>query len=204
VGGFHFRKHRTATLDTVNDLFQPGILGPIFGLSEFALLLWKRSGGNARSADSGSLGMLWVVILACLVVATLVEIYFPQAQSEILYRLRAVGAALCIFGLVLRWYSIFYLGRFFTVNVAIASDHQVIDTGPYRFVRHPSYTGALLAFIGLGITYANWLSLIIVVLPVLAAFMRRIGIEEGALSQALGERYTQYMARTKRLIPGVY
>ena len=149
------------------DPFTPGIIGPIFGLSEFALLLWKRSGANARSADSGSLGMLWVVILACLVVATLVAINLPQAQSEVLYRLRAVGAVLALAGLVLRWYSIFYLGRFFTVNVAIASDHHVIDTGPYRYIRHPSYTGALMAFIGLGITYANWLALIIVVLPVL-------------------------------------
>jgi protein-S-isoprenylcysteine O-methyltransferase len=188
----------------VIDPFVPGIIGPIFGLSEFALLLWKRSGGNARSADRGSLGMIWVVILACVLVATLVAINLPQAHSEFLYRLRAVGGALFTVGLVLRWYSIFYLGRFFTVNVAIASDHQVIDTGPYRFVRHPSYTGALLAFIGLGITYANWLALIIMVLPALAAFMRRMGVEEAALSQALGERYTHYMARTRRLIPGVY
>ena len=186
------------------DPFTPGIIGPIFGLSEFGLLLWKRSGGNARSADSGSLGMLWVVILACLGLATLVAIYLPQGYSETLYHLRAVGGALCIGGLALRWYSIFYLGRFFTVNVAIASDHQVVESGPYRFVRHPSYTGALLGFIGLGITYANWVALIIVVLPVVAAFMRRVGIEEAALSQALGERYTGYMARTKRLIPGVY
>jgi protein-S-isoprenylcysteine O-methyltransferase len=186
------------------DPFTPNIIGPIFGLSEFGLLLWKRSGGNAKSADSGSLGMLWVVILACLGVATLVADFLPQAHSEFLYRLRGAGAAVCMVGLALRWYSIIYLGRFFTVNVAIASDHQVIEGGPYRFIRHPSYTGALLGFIGLGITYANWLSLIIIVLPVLAAFQRRIGIEEAALSQALGKRYTQYMARTRRLIPGVY
>jgi protein-S-isoprenylcysteine O-methyltransferase len=188
----------------VIDAFTPGIIGPIFGLSEFALLLWKRSGGNAKSADRGSLGTLWVVILACILVATLVAINVPQAQSEVLDRLRPVGAALVVIGLALRWYSIFYLGRFFTVNVAIAADHHVIDTGPYRIVRHPSYTGALLAFIGLGITYANWLALIIVVLPALVAFMRRMGIEEAALSQALGESYTHYRARTKRLIPGVY
>lgn len=186
------------------DLFNPGVIGPIIGLSEFALLLWKRSTGSARSADSGSLGMIWAVVLACLVLAALAAMYLPQAHSELLDRLRALGAAVLIIGLALRWYSIFYLGRFFTVNVAIASDHQVVDTGPYRFIRHPSYTGALLEFIGLGITYANWLALILVVLPVLAAFMRRMGIEEQALSQALGEPYTRYMARTRRLIPGLY
>jgi len=188
----------------VVDPFNPSILGPVFGLSEFALLIWKRSGGGARSADGGSLGMLWGVILACVVLAALAANYLPQAHSEILDRLRAVGAAVFIIGLVLRWYSIIYLGRFFTVNVAIASDHRVVDTGPYRYIRHPSYTGALLEFIGLGVTYANWLALILVVLPVLAAFVRRMGIEERALSQALGERYTRYMGRTRRLIPGVY
>jgi protein-S-isoprenylcysteine O-methyltransferase len=188
----------------VIDPFTPNIIGPVFGLSEFALLRWKRSGGTARSADSGSLGMLWGVILVCIVLATVAANVLPQAHSDILDRLRPVGGAVCVFGLVLRWYSIIHLGRFFTVNVAIASDHRVIDTGPYHFVRHPSYTGALLGFIGLGITYANWLSLILLVLPVLIAFMRRIRIEERALSQALGERYAQYMARTRRLIPGVY
>lgn len=186
------------------DLFNPAIIGPVFGLSEFALLLWKRSAGSARSADSGSLGTIWVVVLACLVLAAVATIYVPQAHSELLERLRGLGAAIFIVGLALRWFSIFYLGRFFTVNVAIASDHQVVDTGPYRFIRHPSYTGALLEFIGLGVTYANWLALILIVLPVLAAFLRRMGIEESALSQALGEPYTRYMARTKRLIPGVY
>ena len=186
------------------ELFNPGILGPIFGLSELALLLWKRSAGNARSADSGSLGMLWGVILACQVLAALAALHLPQAHSELLERLRGLGAAVFIVGLALRWFSIFYLGRFFTVNVAIASDHRVVDSGPYRFIRHPSYTGALLAFIGLGVTYANWLALILVVLPVLAAFMRRMEIEERALSQALGEPYSRYMARTTRLIPGLY
>jgi protein-S-isoprenylcysteine O-methyltransferase len=188
----------------VIDPFVPGIIGPIFGLSELALLLWKRSGGNARSADRGSLGTIWGVIFTCMVVAGIVAVNLPQAHSDALDGLRAVGAAVFIVGLALRWYSIFYLGRFFTVNVAIASDHQVIDTGPYRFIRHPSYTGALLEFIGFGVTYANWLALVIVVLPALMAFIWRMGIEERALSQALGERYTQYMARTRRLIPGVY
>lgn len=98
----------------------------------------------------------------------------------------------------------FYLGRLFTVNVAIAADHTLIDSGPYRTIRHPSYTGALLVFPGLGISFGNWLSLIIVVVPTSLAFMQRIAIEEAALTRALGDSYPRYMARTKRLIPGVY
>jgi len=70
--------------------------------------------------------------------------------------------------------------------------------------RHPSYTGALLAILGLDICFGNWLSLMIGVLPPLMAFMRRIAIEERALSSALGDSYLRYMARTKRLLPFIY
>ncbi|HMG05340.1 MAG TPA: isoprenylcysteine carboxylmethyltransferase family protein, partial [Chthoniobacterales bacterium] len=103
-----------------------------------------------------------------------------------------------------RWYSIVHLGRFFTVDVAIAADHQLIDTGPYRYVRHPSYTGALLAFIGFAMALRNWASVLIISLPIAFAFLYRINVEERALIQALGERYRAYIKRTKRLIPFVY
>jgi protein-S-isoprenylcysteine O-methyltransferase Ste14 len=96
------------------------------------------------------------------------------------------------------------LGRFFTVNVAIAKDHRVVSDGPYRFVRHPSYTGALVAFIGLGILVHNWMAALLLVVPITIMFLWRIHIEERALSAALGKAYTDYMARTKRLIPFVY
>jgi protein-S-isoprenylcysteine O-methyltransferase len=107
-------------------------------------------------------------------------------------------------GLVLRWYSIIYLGRFFTVNVAIHSGHEIIDTGPYKHIRHPSYTGALLAFLGLALSLTNWASLALVMLPIVLAFSRRIAIEETALASALGSPYINYMRRTKRLAPFIY
>ena len=185
-------------------LTSPQVLGPLFGLSEFGLLLAKRSRAGAASADEGSLRMLWVVILCSLGLATLAGILLPGANSAFLIRLRPLAAALFIGGLALRWYAIVYLGRLFTVNVAIAADHSLIDSGPYRYIRHPSYSGALLAFLGLGISFGNLVSLALVVVPPSLAFMRRIAIEEMALSRALGERYVHYMARSKRLIPGLY
>jgi protein-S-isoprenylcysteine O-methyltransferase Ste14 len=101
-------------------------------------------------------------------------------------------------------YAIVHLGRFFTVNVAISSSHRLIDTGPYRFVRHPSYTGALMAFLGLALCLANWASLVILLVPVFLVFLRRMHVEERALLQAFGDQYRDYMRRTKRLIPAVY
>jgi protein-S-isoprenylcysteine O-methyltransferase Ste14 len=101
-------------------------------------------------------------------------------------------------------YAIWRLGRFFTVNVAIAADHQLIDSGPYRLVRHPSYTGALFAFFGIVLTMGNWLSLLVVMLPVFAVFVYRMNVEERALISGLGDSYRAYITRTKRLIPFVY
>jgi len=79
-----------------------------------------------------------------------------------------------------------------------------VDSGPYRYVRHPTYTGALLTFVGLGFCFGNWLTLLFLTLPIIGAFLWRIRIEERALTEALGEDYRAYMRRTKRLIPGVY
>jgi protein-S-isoprenylcysteine O-methyltransferase Ste14 len=90
------------------------------------------------------------------------------------------------------------------VIVAIAAGHRLIDTGPYRFVRHPSYTGALMAFFGLALCLANWASLAVMLIPVFLVFLRRMHVEEDALLQAFGNQYRDYMRRTKRLIPAVY
>lgn len=90
------------------------------------------------------------------------------------------------------------------MNVAIIADHRLIDTGPYRWVRHPSYTGALLAFLGLGICMQNWASLLILMAGTSAAFLYRMHVEEAALTGAFGARYQLYMQHTARLVPGLY
>jgi len=90
------------------------------------------------------------------------------------------------------------------VNVAIAADHRLIDTGPYRYLRHPSYTGALLAFLGLGLCMGNWASMLVMIVPIFLVFLRRMNVEEAALLKGLGEPYREYMLRTKRLVPGLY
>ena len=101
------------------------------------------------------------------------------------------------------WTAILTLGRLFTVDVAIHSDHAVVEQGLYRFMRHPSYTGLLVAFLGLGVSLANWLSIIALLVPIAAAVLKRVAIEEGALLHSLGPAYAAYCARTKRFIPGL-
>jgi protein-S-isoprenylcysteine O-methyltransferase len=182
----------------------PDLLGLVYGLSEIALSIFKRSHGSAARADSNSLRVLWITILASVATAVIAAARVPAAHSRLLEYLYPLGLLLFVLGLALRWWSIVHLGRFFTVDVAIAADHHVVDTGPYRFVRHPSYAGALLAFAGYGVCVGNWLSLAILTVPVAFAFARRIQVEEVALNASLGEAYREYSGRTRRLVPFIY
>ena len=200
----------------------PLVLGAIYGLSELYLAVTRRSRAQALSHDRRSLFLLWAVIIVSIWLGIQMVWLCPGAAVAFRGQLYVFGFILFLGGLALRWYSIGYLGRFFTVDVSISAEHKLIDAGPYRYVRHPSYTGALLAFLGLGFCFGNWLSILfliwvpivafadiaipdkILTLPIIGAFLWRIRIEESALTQALGDDYRAYRRRTKRLIPWVY
>ena len=182
----------------------PMWLGFLYAFSELWLSLTRRSHGSAVSQDKKSLRILWIVILASVFFGIQSVFWLPSGAMPYRAVLRIIGFFVFVFGLALRWYSIGYLGRFFTVDVAIHAGHRVIEFGPYRFIRHPSYTGALLAFFGLGLSMGNWWSLAIFVLPIFLAFLMRINVEERALAQAMGDQYVSYQQRTKRLIPLIY
>lgn len=182
----------------------PEILGAFFGLSELLLTLFKRSGKKAVSKDRHSLKLIWLVNTTAIVLGIAAAYRLHSCQLPWPKAARETGYGLFVLGLVLRWHAVFYLGRFFTTNVAIAADHRVIDSGPYRFIRHPSYAGALLAVFGFGLTFQNWACLLIIFVPCFVVNQWRIRIEEQALLAALGEPYRNYLQRTKRLIPLVY
>jgi protein-S-isoprenylcysteine O-methyltransferase Ste14 len=112
-----------------------------------------------------------------------------------------IGLAVIWGGVGLRWWSFWTLGRYFTIDVMTSPDQPVITTGPYRFVRHPSYAALLLVIAGLGSMYANWLSLAVVIVLPLLALMNRMRVEEAVLSATLGDAYRSYAAGHKRIIP---
>ncbi len=182
----------------------PAALGILYCTSEVFLGITRRSGSGTVSCDRRSLPLLWAVILVSIALGIQVLFLCPGARFSHPLICYVLGMLLFVGGIVLRWYSIFYLGRFFTVDVAIAQGQKIIDSGPYRFIRHPSYTGALIAFLGFGLCVGNWLALICLLVPIIAAFLWRIRVEERALSEALGDAYRAYILRTKRLIPFVY
>jgi protein-S-isoprenylcysteine O-methyltransferase Ste14 len=111
---------------------------------------------------------------------------------------------LIVAGTALRIWSIIHLGKFFTVDVGIQQGHHVIQDGLYRFVRHPSYSGAMLALTGIALLTFNWLGFFIIIGCSLTAYCLRLSVEEKVLLRNLGEDYRRYAERTKRLIPGIY
>lgn len=147
---------------------------------------------------------MWLVNLTAVVFGILAAYRLPFCRMPAPGFVLKLAVGVFGLGLALRWYAVFYLGRFFTANVAVASDHRVIDSGPYRFVRHPGYAGSLLAVFGLGMSFQNWASLLIIFASGCAVTLWRIHIEEQAVTKALGQEYSDYTGRTGRLIPGIY
>lgn len=181
----------------------PLVLGAFYLCSEIILGITRRSGSVDPSRDRRSLTMIWAAITVAVAGGIIAANNLRFAALPYGW-LGWFGLILFAAGLLLRWYSIIHLGRFFTVDVSIAAGHTVIETGPYRFVRHPSYSGALLAFVGFGLCLRNWAALPVLLVPITVAFLWRIHVEERALIEALGNDYRQYAGRTKRLIPVVY
>ncbi|GHO59542.1 hypothetical protein KSB_80170 [Ktedonobacter robiniae] len=141
-------------------------------------------------------GLLLGILLALKIPATAIT-----SAPNIFFWL---GIVLMYTGMILRLYAIQVLGRSFTTSVAIAPEQTVIETGPYRLIRHPSYTGILITLLGLGLSLTNnWLSLLVIMGCALIGFSYRIRVEEHVLQEHLGQRYQEYMRRTKRLIPFV-
>jgi protein-S-isoprenylcysteine O-methyltransferase Ste14 len=112
--------------------------------------------------------------------------------------------AVAILGAALRVWAVYTLGQYFTYVVHVSPDQKVVETGPYRWLRHPSYTGGALEGVGIGLSLRYGLAPAIVGGGMLASYLIRIAVEEKALADGIGEPYRAYMRRTKRLIPFVW
>jgi protein-S-isoprenylcysteine O-methyltransferase Ste14 len=114
------------------------------------------------------------------------------------------GAVVGWLGLLLRWWCFVALGRYFTLVVRASSDQEVVERGPYRILRHPSYTGLLLALLGGGVMLGNWAGALASLAVLLIAVVYRIRIEERALIAGLGEAYREFANDRARLVPFIW
>ena len=165
----------------------------------------KASRKEASVQDRGSMGVLIGLQWGGIALNFLLGGLFPAAaitwQRTALF---SAGVILILLGVALRWYAIWILGRYFTRDVAVSANQKVVQIGPYRYMRHPAYSGTFLTMLGGGLAMTNWASLVALLTCVLIGHMYRVSVEEKALSQTIGQPYIEYMHHTKRFIPLVF
>jgi protein-S-isoprenylcysteine O-methyltransferase len=178
-------------------------LSALWVLSETALGRIRRSREPSERRDAGSLRLLHLTIWTSVALGVLAA-NLGWGHLRLGMAARWAGLALVVLGLMVRWSAILTLKKWFTVDVAIQAGHRIVRHGLYRYLRHPSYSGTLISFVGLGLAFSSWISLLLFVVPPAWALHRRIQIEERALEEAFGDEYREYCRRTRRLVPGLY
>jgi protein-S-isoprenylcysteine O-methyltransferase Ste14 len=151
----------------------------------------------AYKEDRLSVWMLFVPeIIVWIIFETALIMGVGMLPAQFMY----LGFALVVAGLALRQWAISALGLFWASTVRILKQHKVVNSGPYKYVRHPSYTGAFIFYIGLGFIARSPI-LIVLTLAVLApAFAYRIRVEEASLAKHVAG-YSEYARSRKRIIP---
>lgn len=176
----------------------------VLGVAEFGLQ-WRTRGAMRAASDRGTYWFWAVGLVAAATVAIRAPDFAPGLSiSDGGWWPFMAGIAIFWAGVALRWWGVLTLGSYFKLTVVVEDDHKVVDRGPYRVIRHPGYSGAMLIFLGLGLVLDNWLSVAAAVLLPVPGMLARIRVEEAELTRALGESYRSYAARTDRLIPGLW
>jgi protein-S-isoprenylcysteine O-methyltransferase Ste14 len=142
------------------------------------------------------LGIIGAVMLAAHVPAV-------RAGADTWWTL-ALGVTLVVAGAALRDWAIWTLGRYFRRFVTIQPGQTLVRSGPYRWLRHPSHSGILLAVAGIGLAFGSWLSAAIALVCMFVALLPRIRVEERALAQTFATEYDTYAHSTWRLCPHVW
>ena len=175
-----------------------------YGLFEVFMYLRQRARGKITySGDKGSLWLLYGLItlgyaLSFSIGATKIGRVYPWNTFF------AIGMAFIAIGLTVRVHSILTLKQFFTYSVAKVDDQKIIESGMYKFIRHPGYLGQLMIFLGISISVSNWLSVLLMMVPVTVGYLYRIQVEEKFMLEEMREDYLDYRSRTKRIIPMIY
>ena len=169
---------------------------------EFGLISRSRA-DKGEKTDRGSTAVIvlagWIGMFSAFAVAG-VPVFVMYRWQRVWF---VLGILILLAGSVIRRHCWSVLGQYFTGNVKTAVDQPVIQNGAYRWVRHPSYTGGMLMYLGTVLALTNWLSVLLVTAPALVAYIYRVRVEERALLASMGPRYQEYMRRTKRFVPFV-
>ena len=156
-----------------------------------------------KSTDRNTVWVITVLSLLSLMLPIIEWAYFLDVTPVNFYSI-GIGILLMTSGLGIRVWAIRVLGKFFSATVKVRGDHEVIQDGPYKTVRHPSYLGAYFTFIGSPILLGAWISLPLVMIIMGIAYYFRITTEERTLTEYFGEKYERYKKYSWSMLPGLW
>lgn len=159
--------------------------------------------GEGREIPDGSAKPIWKTVGITMTTGILTSIWYSIPIGHT-WTVPIIGWILLVLGLVVRVSAVITLGRWFTVDVAVSEHQELVTTGLYRWIRHPSYTGIVLCFLGFALSFNQWPALVIIPLPLVVVLLRRIRVEERALLERFGDEYRRYRDHTWTLIPFLY
>jgi protein-S-isoprenylcysteine O-methyltransferase Ste14 len=174
---------------------------------EVGLLIRDRVRGKGSTARDR--GTVWLNFIIIAVAVTVAGALTAALEHDAAWQfgstgLTVVGLLVMWTGLAVRIWAIAVLGKSFRMTVEVDTGQRVVDRGPYRWVRHPSYTGIMILMAGLSLVYGNWPALAVLLVLPAAVLTHRIFVEEAVLTEVMGRPYSDYAARTKRLVPGLW
>jgi len=162
-------------------------------------------GRGHSPSDRGTKQVLILAMVVGVFVAALIAKDWPGLRAGAnTWLTLGIGVGIVWLGVGLRVWAVWALGRFFRREVTIFADQTVVEDGPYRWVRHPAYTGDLLIAFGFSLAWGSWVGAAVALAVAVAGHVPRIRVEEAALRGALGESYERYARRTARLVPGLW
>lgn len=176
----------------------------LYGVYELFMSL--RQSHERGIVTSGDRLSLWIIFIS-IAVGYLVSFVIGSTELGRIDQWPSfflIGYGLMVIGIIIRIIAILTLHRHFTYTVTTLENHELIETGLYKRIRHPGYLGLILFFLGVATSLSNWLSILSMIVPVLLGFIYRIAVEEKFMLKQMGQKYLDYQNRTNSLIPMIY
>jgi protein-S-isoprenylcysteine O-methyltransferase Ste14 len=201
----------SVNISVITNLFPSTYAAYIFSI---VILIWLLSeliggriipslkrGGSTVQKKTSARGLNAISVIAWIAVFTASTNFAKNDIAMLPSWVYYVGIAFMLAGIAFRQWAIAVLGRYFSGVIGVQKEQKVVQTGPYRLIRHPSYTGHLLMMVGIGLAVQSWGAVLAVLLIFGLAYGHRMLVEEKVLISEIGNSYVEYMKRTKRVIP---
>ena len=175
-------------------------------ITELAILVFttwnnKKSSEKKTLSDRGSMLFIiigfWFAILMNPIFIHITNFMLPMYFFWF-------GITLTTVGIFIRIYSVWTLRMYFTLNVQVATEQKIIKEGPYKYIRHPAYTGSILTLLGISISFRSLFGTISSIIIIVLVYGFRIKVEEKVLEKSFESSYNDYEKQTWRLIPHIW